>query len=220
MEQNKIERKKSLLKRAEKIQKENKNFREKRHRLLTKILLRIFTILIIAAIVLAGGYIGLKKFTQVRQESKSALIERQLSFCQELITAKYRYSDIITLKKSAGFSKSYSIIKYRGIIRAGIADVTDISYDVSLNGKKIILKMPDAEILGNEISGQEVFDEKQSIFVPITTQEIFDEIESARKQAAEDMIADGILNDAKLYAENIVRQFMLSIGFEEVLFSK
>ena len=86
--------------------------------------------------------------------------------------------------------------------------------------KKIILKMPDAEILGNEISGQEVFDEKQSIFVPITTQEIFDEIESARKQAAEDMIADGILNDAKLYAENIVRQFMLSIGFEEVLFSK
>lgn len=215
-----MERKKSLLKRAEKIQKENKNFREKKHRLLTKILLRIFTILIIAAIVLAGGYIGLKKFTQVRQESKSALIERQLSFCQELITAKYRYSDIITLKKSAGFSKSYSIIKYRGIIRAGIADVTDISYDVSLNGKKIILKMPDAEILGNEISGQEVFDEKQSIFVPITTQEIFDEIESARKQAAEDMIADGILNDAKLYAENIVRQFMLSIGFEEVLFSK
>jgi len=215
-----MERRKSLLKRAEKIQKENKNFREKKHRLLTKILLRIFTILIIAAIVLAGGYIGLKKFTQVRQESKSALIERQLSFCQELITAKYRYSDIITLKKSAGFSKSYSIIKYRGIIRAGIADVTDISYDVSLNGKKIILKMPDAEILGNEISGQEVFDEKQSIFVPITTQEIFDEIESARKQAAEDMIADGILNDAKLYAENIVRQFMLSIGFEEVLFSK
>lgn len=215
-----MERRKSLLKRAEKIQKENKNFCEKKHRLLTKILLRIFTILIIAAIVLAGGYIGLKKFTQVRQESKSALIERQLSFCQELITAKYRYSDIITLKKSAGFSKSYSIIKYRGIIRAGIADVTDISYDVSLNGKKIILKMPDAEILGNEISGQEVFDEKQSIFVPITTQEIFDEIESARKQAAEDMIADGILNDAKLYAENIVRQFMLSIGFEEVLFSK
>lgn len=215
-----MERRKSLLKRAEKIQKENKNFREKKHRLLTKILLRIFTILIIAAIVLAGGYIGLKKFIQVRQESKSALIERQLSFCQELITAKYRYSDIITLKKSAGFSKSYSIIKYRGIIRAGIADVTDISYDVSLNGKKIILKMPDAEILGNEISGQEVFDEKQSIFVPITTQEIFDEIESARKQAAEDMIADGILNDAKLYAENIVRQFMLSIGFEEVLFSK
>ena len=215
-----MERRKSLLKRAEKIQKENKNFREKKHRLLTKILLRIFTILIIAAIVLAGGYIGLKKFTQVRQESKSALIERQLSFCQELITAKYRYSDIITLKKTAGFSKSYSIIKYRGIIRAGIADVTDISYDVSLNGKKIILKMPDAEILGNEISGQEVFDEKQSIFVPITTQEIFDEIESARKQAAEDMIADGILNDAKLYAENIVRQFMLSIGFEEVLFSK
>ena len=215
-----MERRKSLLKRAEKNQKENKNFREKKHRLLTKILLRIFTILIIAAIVLAGGYIGLKKFTQVRQESKYALIERQLSFCQELITAKYRYSDIITLKKSAGFSKSYSIIKYRGIIRAGIADVTDISYDVSLNGKKIILKMPDAEILGNEISGQEVFDEKQSIFVPITTQEIFDEIESARKQAAEDMIADGILNDANLYAENIVRQFMLSIGFEEVLFSK
>ncbi len=182
----------------------------------TRILLRIVTIIVIALIVLCGGYIGFKRFTTVKTESKLALVDRQLSYCQELVTAKYRYSDIITLKKSAGFSKSYSIIKYTGIIRAGIADITDVSYSVSLDGKTITLSIPEAEVLGNEIVSQSVFDEKQSVFVSISTQEVFDEIDKAKQAAVEDMIAEGVLDDARDYAVRIITQFMLALGFEEV----
>ena len=182
----------------------------------TRILLRIVTIILIALIVLCGGYIGFKRFTTVKTESKLALVDRQLSYCQELVTAKYRYSDIITLKKSAGFSKSYSIIKYTGIIRAGIADITDVSYSVSLDGKTITLSIPEAEVLGNEIVSQSVFDEKQSVFVSISTQEVFDEIDKAKQAAVEDMIAEGVLDDARDYAVRIITQFMLALGFEEV----
>ena len=114
---------------------------------------------------LGGGYFGLKRFTTVKTENKLALVDRQLSYCQELVTAKYRYSDIITMKKTSGFAKSYSIIKYTGLIRAGLADITDVSYSVSLDGKTITLTVPAAEILGNEIVSQSVFDEKQSVFV-------------------------------------------------------
>lgn len=182
----------------------------------TRIILRIVTIVLIALIVLGGGYFGFRRFTTVKTESKLALVDRQLSYCQELVTAKYRYSDIITLKKSAGFSKSYSIIKYTGLVRAGLADITDVSYSVSLDGKTITLSVPKAEVLGNEIVSQSVFDEKQSVFVPISTQEIFDEIDRAKDQAVEDMIAEGILEDARTYAVRIITQFMLALGFEEV----
>ncbi len=182
----------------------------------TRIILRIVTIIVIALIVLVGAYFGLKRFTTVKTENKLALVDRQLSYCQELVTAKYRYSDIITLKKSSGFAKSYSIIKYTGLVRAGLADITDVSYSVSLDGKSITLSIPEAEVLGNEIVSQSVFDEKQSVFVPISTQEIFDEIDKAKDLAVEDMIAEGMLEDARTYAVRIITQFMLALGFEEV----
>ena len=189
---------------------------KKRTGLAGKIILRIVTITFIVLLLLCGGFIAYKRLSVVKTENKLALVDRQLSYCQELVTAKYRYSDIITLKKSAGFSKSYSIIKYTGLVRAGIADITDISYSVSLDGKTITLSVPQAEVLGNEIVSQSVFDEKQSVFVPISTQEIFDEIDKAKAEAVEDMIAEGVLEEAREYAVRVITQFMLALGFEDV----
>ena len=195
---------------------EEKKTKKRRSGLGAKIVLRVVTILLIAGIVLGALYFGYSRFIVVKSENKTALVDRQLSFCQELVTAKYRYSDIISLKKTSGFAKSYSIIKYTGVIRAGIADFTDVSYSISLDGKSITLNVPEAEILGNEIVSQSVFDEKKSVFVPISTQEIFDEIEKAKAEAVEDMIAEGVLDDARDYAIRIITQFMLALGFEDV----
>jgi len=189
---------------------------KKRAGLGTRILLRIVSIVVIVLILLCGGFFAYKRLSVVKTESKLALVDRQLSYCQELVTAKYRYSDIITLKKSSAFAKSYTIIKYTGLVRAGIADITDISYSVSLDGKTITLNVPQAEVLGNEIVSQSVFDEKQSVFVPISTQEIFDEIDKAKAEAVEDMIAEGVLDEAREYAVRVITQFMLALGFEEV----
>jgi len=183
----------------------------------TKVVIRIVTILLVAAILFCGSWFGVKKITQVKTEYHHALVERQLAYCQEFVTLKNRYSDIVTLKKSAGFAKAYSIVKYSGIVRCGIADFTDISYSISTDGKRVELTVPAAEVLGNELTSQEVFDEKRSIFVPITTQEIFDEIAKSQQEALEDLIAEGILEEAHSYAVKIITQFMLSCGFEEVI---
>ena len=184
--------------------------------MIKKIFVRVLVVIVVVLVLLCGGYFGFKHFGIVRTESKIALVDRQLSYCQELVTAKYRYSDIITLKKSSGFAKSYSIIRYTGLIRAGIADITDVSYSVSLDGKTITLTVPQAEILGNEIVSQGVFDEKQSIWVPISTQEVFDEIEKAKSEAVEEMITEGVLEEAREYAVRVITQFMLALGFEDV----
>ena len=183
-----------------------------------KIIVRLVWIIILLAIFAGASYFAITKLTKVEKESKFAMIDKQLSYCQELVTAKYRYSDIVTIKKTSGFAKSYSIIKYNGLLRVGIADFTDITYKLSLDGKTVKIKLPEAEILGNDILKQEVFDEKNSIFVPISTQEIFDEIDNARFQTQEDMLAEGILEDAELYAQQIIRQFLLSLGFEKIVF--
>ena len=204
-------------KKSEKIKKERKQRNVMVHPLLTKITVRIVFVLILAGLFCGGGFFAFKRISKVTLSTKHAMVEQQLSYCQELVTAKYRYSDIITLKKSAGFSKSYSIIKYTGLLRVGIADFTDISFKISNNGKALILHVPQAEVLGNDLVRQEVFDEKQSIFVPISTQEIFNEIDDARRTTAEEMLADGdLLNEARDYAVKILIQFLMPMGFDEV----
>ena len=206
-----------MVEKKEKQEKTQKKVKGQGSSLAAKIILRLVTICSIVLILLAAGYFGFKRFASVKSENKIALVDRQLSFCQELVTAKYRYSDIITLKKTSGWAKSYSIIKYTGLIRAGLADITDVSYNLSIDGKTITLSIPQAEILGNEIVSQVVFDEKQSIWVPISTQDVFDEIAKAKDEAVEDMVAEGILDEARDYAIRIITQFMLALGFEDVI---
>lgn len=203
---------------TKRIQTPQKKSPEKKHiSLFGRILIRIVTILTIAICLVVVFYFVRQKYQNPVYETKSALVEKQLSFCQELVTLKYRYSDIATIKKSAGFSKSYSIVKYTGIIRAGIADITDISYNLSVDGNKIFLEIPPAEILGNEIVKQDVFDENSSIFVPITAKEVLAEIKKSQDETCADLIAEGLLEDARNYAIQILTQFMKSVGFEEVI---
>ena len=212
-----MEEKKEKKSASNKTDKKSKKNSRGGNSLVVKIILRVVTIFALVLVLAGGSYMGLKRFMTVKTENKLALVDRQLSYCQELVTAKYRYSDIITLKKAAGWAKSYSIVKYTGLVRAGLADITDVSYSVSIDGKSITLSVPAAEVLGNEIVSQSVFDEKQSIFVPISTQEIFDEIERAKAEALEDMIAEGVLEEARDYAVRVITQFMLALGFEEVI---
>ena len=134
-----------------------------------------------------------------------------------LLLKKYRYSDIITLKKSLGFSKSYSIVKFTGIIRAGIEDLSSIKYKISSDKTAITLTLPHAKVLGNEIVAQSVFDEKRSLFVPITVQEIFDEIDSVRNSIAEEVVGEGLLEEADSEAKKAVCQMMYALGFESVI---
>jgi len=213
---------KGLLKKAEKLQKENvQQSRETKVKikksLLTNIFVRLITTVLLLIVLFFGIKHSVKKINVVTMDGKTALVDKQLSYCQELVTLKLRYSDIVTIKKSSGFAKSYSIVKFTGILRCGISDITDVFYDISSDGKTIKLKIPPAEILGNDILSQEVFDEKQSIFVPITTQEVFNEIEEARKNYQEDAVAEGLLNEAYSYCERIIKQMMMACGFENII---
>lgn len=188
--------------------------------LLASLLLRFVTIISMALVacllfMIFTGRIKKTFFTE-KKEVREAMVSQQLLSVQELVTQKYRYSDIITLKKTLIFSKSYSIVKFSGIIRAGIEDISSADFTISPDRTSLTIRLPHAKILGNEIIDQAVFDEKRSLFVPITTQEVFDEIDAVRASIAREAEDQGLLEEADSGARKTVCQLMYALGFDSV----
>lgn len=190
-------------------------------RLFNRLLSKIIIVLILLCSLIFGGLFYLQFFSKntTAPEVKSMVIQDQLQYCQEFVSIKYKYSDILAVKKSAkiGPAKSYGIIKYSAIIRVGIADMSMCDYEVSEDGKSVKVILPDVEVLGNDIINQEVFDEQHSMFVPITLEEVFGEIEKSREDALDEILQDGIITEAKEHARRIVRQMLMAAGYEEVV---
>ena len=181
MNKNKINKKKSLLKEAQKYESEPAVKVVKKHSFFGGFLTKIIIILFLLVILLGGGYFIYSKMTTPVVEKNFTTVSDELLRCQEFVTLKYRYCDIAAVKKSIKISKSYSIVKYYGIIRAGIEDISKCEYEIYNDGKGLKIHLPPSVILGNEIENQEVFDESHSIFVPISLEEVFNEIDNSRR---------------------------------------
>lgn len=189
-------------------------------KIFVKIILRIVTIFCIALALFFGGKYGMKKFTRYQIEKKHALVEREIKASAELVLYKMRYSDIIAIKKRKSVSSAYSFVRFSGIIRAGIEDLTQCQISISENGKSLRVKIPPTTLLGNDIQSEEVFDERQGIFAKITTQEIFDEIAAAKEEIAKEILAEGLLDDADARAVLVIRQMLSPLGFKEIVVEK
>lgn len=183
-----------------------------------KIIISILTVILILTALASAVYFGFKKFSIIQIEKKRISVSSQIEKVAELTVYKNTYSDIVSIKKSAakGLAKSYSIIRYTGVIRAGIQDASGIKLEFSEDGKSIKAVLPHSQILGNGIVEQEVFDEKQNVFVPITTEEIFAEITKGMSQSEDRLVHSGLLKEADLYSKELVKAFLLAAGFEEV----
>ncbi len=214
--EDKINEKKSLLREAEKVERRRK---PRHHSVFSGILTKIIIILILIMIILGAGYFVFTKKLQPQKEVNLLVVQNQLVYCQELVTLKYRYSDILSIKKSVALSKSFSIIKYSGVVRIGIPDVTLSDIELYNEGKGVKIKLPDVEVLGNDITSQEVFDESHSIFVPITLDDVFVEIERSKNATLEELLDEGIMNEARENAKKVIQQIMMAAGFEEVIVS-
>ncbi len=186
--------------------------------LFSKNVVRIFCFLILLLLICSAVFFAYKKLSAVRVERKTAAVMQSLEKCQELSVIKSRYSDIVTIKKSriAGLAKSFSIIKYSCIIRVGFSDMSQAKVAVSSSGRGVVVKLPPCEILGNDISEIEVFDESRSIFVPITAAEIVSLINENRDKTEKQLVSEGLLEEALGQAKEILTFALLNLGFESV----
>lgn len=183
-----------------------------------KIIIRALIAIAALAILGAVSFFGFKELSRVALENKHTRIEKELEYCRELVSVKMRYGDIVSLKRQTGFARSYSIAKYTGIVRAGIADISQASISVGQDRKKVVVVLPRPVLLGNDLESWEVFDEQQSVFrsVRISTDEIFQEIDAAREDEAKRLIEEGLLDEAGEQACKVVRAMLSSAGFTDV----
>ena len=186
--------------------------------IVNKLLFKIIFILLAIGAIFFGARFGWEKLGEVKTEKSHALVFRELERCSELATAKNTYTDIISIKKTriAGFAKTFSIIKYSGVIRAGISDITQAKISISNRGKSVQVVLPPIEVLSNDISNIEVFDESKSVFVSISVQEIMQEIHFNQESASAEILETGFLDEAKNQAVKIIESVLYAAGFEEV----
>ena len=186
--------------------------------LLTKIIVILSLVLAICIV----GFIFYLKVSNPIIEKRSLIVGEQLSYCQELVTLKYRYSDVISVPPPKSKLPENSIfnglviVKIDGIIRIGIADVTMIDYEVYNNGKAVRIVLPAPEVLGNDIVSQSVFTERNG-FVKPTTEDVFDKIDERRQERLDEILSDNkLIEEASEYAKRIITLSMQSCGFEEI----
>lgn len=185
--------------------------------ILTKLII-ILALLIVLSYVLFSGYAFLsEKIAESRYQAKSAMVSKELVQCAELSTVKMIYSNIATNKKNfLGISKSYSLVRFSGVARAGIQDISKIKTSISRDLNSIYIEMPCCVLLSNEITGFELFDESNNIFVSIPTQEILSKIEEERDKTGEILINEGLINEANNHAKSLLNQVFTAMGFTYV----
>lgn len=181
-------------------------------------LISIILILALACALTYGFYLLKDKLNQQKYESLTVLASQEIKHCAEMVSIKSVYTDIITVKKTGalGMSKSYSLIKYSGTIRAGIEDITATTFDISEDRTAIKLTIPPSVILANDITSQQIFDESNNMFSLITTQEVFSEIDLARKKQELELIRTGFLDEADNYNKQLLTRIFSAMGFKYI----
>lgn len=164
----------------------------------------------------AGG--AWDSLSRERAEKRRALATSSVRLCGELTAVKNDYSGIVSVKKSriAGLARSYAIVRYEAVLRAGVRDITDARVEVSDDGSSVRVVLPRCEVLENSITDIDIFDESQSVFVSVTTGDILSEVRRSRDETQAAQVEAGILREAESQSARVVTAVLTAAGFGRV----
>jgi hypothetical protein len=157
----------------------------------------------------------------------TATVLQQVKTLSELVTVQYVMEKVVVLEvpadniigKMVG-SQDRVLLLAHGIVKAGINLQRLAPEDLQVNGKKVTIKLPPAEITGCSLDEglTKVIDRTTGLFTS------FDKNleQTARQHAVEDISraarTSGILKDADDRARAQVKNLFTQLGFEEVEF--
>ena len=137
----------------------------------------------------------------------------------ELITYKYYVADFDVLEKDkkvfgvkVPFTTDQTVFAFRGTVSVGVRNLKDVEVVVNEEEKKIMITIPDLEVLYNVMDSFKTFDVKQSIFTEISLEE-----HEEFRQALLDRQAKDIENNKEFWNSaqentiNILESFFISI---------
>ena len=152
----------------------------------------------------------------------STVISERLSKISELSTAKYNYTNVLSLKDSKKF-KDFSIpfteksflLKYSGYIKAGV-DLTDL--DIIVNETTVVLTLKKAKIIDHAINNEDLFiyDEKSSMFNKLSMQDMIYEISNEKGKIESDLLKTGFLDEANSNTKLLLQGILSDMGFKNI----
>ncbi len=178
------------------------------------ILVLCFSVILLCAI-LGCSYYALKVSREKKVQRLHSTVSSQIQTVAELVTLKNVYSSVASVQKAYN-GNVFKIAKISGVIRIGIPDIRSVNIQVSSDGKAVNVLLPHSAVLENALTSQELFSERNGIFVKVSTQELFDEINEAMEAQEEELIKSGALSDSDNQAAAILTNMLKACGFEKV----
>lgn len=148
------------------------------------------------------------------------MIRESLSDIGELATEEYSFTQVETYdsqKERKGikipFTKTSFVYSYDGTIKAGI-DFGKVQVTKDGVEKLVVITLPKAEILSTEIDYDsfQVYDEKTSIFNPVSVTDVNDSNADLVDRAVEKALDKGVLKKAEDNAKTVVKEFVEKVG--------
>lgn len=166
----------------------------------------------------------LNSFTTKKElEKRNDFVSEKLVNISELATTRYDYSNVISIKDSLSF-KDFSIpfteksfvIKYTGYITAGL-DLTKATF--TINDDILTINIPPCTILSHNINEDEIFifDEKTSIFNPLTINDMLNEILIEKPKTEAEIIKDGFLDQVTVDTIHLLKGIFSNSDFKEII---
>lgn len=174
-------------------------------------------------------------YEKASAEIAISILSTEVRDIGELATVEYLYTDAVKFEKSAelfgkkvpfSFTTKAFVVKWDGKIKAGV-DVSKITIENDAESKKLMVYIPKAEILSNEIDENsiEALDEKSGLFNPMKVEDFKSVYVESKEKMAARAIENGILDKAyenakdiinKIVDNDLIRELEYTIEFENI----
>lgn len=180
----------------------------------------IIALICVAVISVAVCVIVLNVKNSEKTEVTNVVVEEKLSAIGELATCQMEYKDIKTEENTRRFFDLFDIplttnsivVTYNGVIKVGY-QFEDIKPEVDEMNKIILIRLPEAVVLSNEIDTETMeFIEHNNILNPISCDSITYMVQEIKVQELESAEEKGIFEMAKQQAKDLIKEELA--GFE------
>ncbi len=157
----------------------------------------------------------------------SPVVVEGIQELDQLATVRWTESVVVTREDPGRLSEFLTgekvILVATGEVEAGVDLANLDSDDVRVSGEKVTIRLPEPEILSSSLDEEKtaVYDRDWGLFRLWPDDTV---AEDARREAEEEIVAtaqeNGILDHAEKNAEDSIRAFVTTLGFEEVEFAE
>lgn len=187
--------------------------------------LRYKIVFTVSLFLILAGSIGTIYFRDARAEKKRRqafdnLTANSLEHIAELAVLEYRYTDVMELNRTFLIGGgSSSLVRFSGIVKAGIANVSTIRVNYEPKNNKITIVLPNVKILENTVDVEtlKIWDLKRSLFVPISTEVKLQEVALFKETVAKELQVSGFLHDAQNRAAELISSMYSAFGMTIVI---